>query len=202
MHAQAAAFLPGLFLGLSLIIAIGAQNAFVLRQGLAQKHVFAVCLVCAGSDAALICAGVAGCGQLIAQLPWLEPVMRFGGAAFLLLYAARALRSALRNTSALTPLSGETDSLRKTLAVTLGFTWLNPHVYLDTVILLGAVSTQYAGRKPAFALGAMLGSAGFFFALGYGARFLKPVFSTPIAWRLLDLFIACSMAAIAWNLVR
>ena len=172
------AFFPGFFLSLSLILAIGAQNAFVLRQGLRQEHVFAVCLVCAVSDAVLISAGVAGFGLASNALPWLEPVLRYGGALFLLTYAARSFRSARRNHGSLTPSSRQAARLGATLATCLAFTWLNPHVYLDTVVLLGSISSQYEGRKVAFALGAMTASFAFFFTLGFGARLLRPVFAS------------------------
>jgi L-lysine exporter family protein LysE/ArgO len=195
------AYIPGLLLGLSLIVAIGAQNAFVLRQGLRKEHVFAVCLVCAVSDALLIIAGVAGFGQIIKNLPWLEPVMRYGGAIFLLSYAIRSFISAVRNQAGLSPLETPNASFQKTLLTVIGFTWANPHVYLDTVILLGSVSTQYAGHKIAFAAGAMSGSFLFFFSLGYGAHFLRPLFARPAAWRGLDFMIGCIMAAVALNLV-
>ncbi|MDR3522196.1 MAG: LysE/ArgO family amino acid transporter [Acidocella sp.] len=195
------AFIPGLSLGLSLIIAIGAQNAFVLRQGLRKEHVFAVCLVCATSDALLIAAGVAGFGQIIAKLPWLEPLMRYGGAAFLLIYAIRAFISAARHNAGLSPLDGPVSSFKKTLLTVIGFTWLNPHVYLDTVVLLGSVSTQYRGHKVAFALGAMSGSVLFFFSLGYGAHYLRPLFASPISWRVLDIIIGCIMTSVALSLI-
>ncbi|OYY05345.1 MAG: amino acid transporter [Acidocella sp. 35-58-6] len=195
------AFIPGLSLGLSLIIAIGAQNAFVLRQGLRKEHVFAVCLVCATSDAILIAAGVAGFGQIIAKLPWLEPVMRYGGAAFLIIYAIRTFISAGRHNAGLSPLDGPVSSFKKTLLTVIGFTWLNPHVYLDTVVLLGSVSTQYSGHKLAFALGAMSGSVLFFFSLGYGAHYLRPLFASPASWRVLDIVIGCIMVSVALSLV-
>ncbi|BEG75465.1 LysE/ArgO family amino acid transporter [Achromobacter xylosoxidans] len=195
------AFLPGFFLSLSLIIAIGAQNAFVLRQGLRQEHVFAVCLVCAVSDAILIAAGVAGFGLASHALPWLEPVLRYGGALFLLAYAARSLRSALRNHGSLTPSGRQAAGLGATLATCLAFTWLNPHVYLDTVVLLGSISSQYEGHKAAFALGAMMASFTFFFTLGFGARLLRPVFASQAAWRVLDVLVGIAMLAIALKLV-
>ncbi|MFY4258028.1 LysE/ArgO family amino acid transporter [Achromobacter xylosoxidans] len=195
------AFLPGFFLSLSLILAIGAQNAFVLRQGLRQEHVFAVCLVCAVSDAILIAAGVAGFGLASHALPWLEPVLRYGGALFLLAYAARSLRSALRNHGSLTPSGRQAAGLGATLATCLAFTWLNPHVYLDTVVLLGSISSQYEGRKIAFALGAMAASFTFFFTLGFGARLLRPVFASQAAWRVLDVLVGIAMLAIALKLV-
>lgn len=195
------AFLPGFFLSLSLILAIGAQNAFVLRQGLRQEHVFAVCLVCAVSDAILIAAGVAGFGLASHALPWLEPVLRYGGALFLLAYAARSLRSALRNHGSLTPSGRQAAGLGATLATCLAFTWLNPHVYLDTVVLLGSISSQHDGHKAAFALGAMAASFTFFFTLGFGARLLRPVFASQAAWRVLDVLVGIAMLAIALKLV-
>lgn len=195
------AFLPGFFLSLSLILAIGAQNAFVLRQGLRQEHVFTVCLVCAVSDAILIAAGVAGFGLASHALPWLEPVLRYGGALFLLAYAARSLRSALRNHGSLTPSGRQAAGLGATLATCLAFTWLNPHVYLDTVVLLGSISSQYEGHKAAFALGAMAASFTFFFTLGFGARLLRPVFASQAAWRVLDVLVGIAMLAIALKLV-
>lgn len=198
---MSSAFLPGFFLSLSLILAIGAQNAFVLRQGLRQEHVFAVCLVCAVSDAILIAAGVAGFGLASHALPWLEPVLRYGGALFLLAYAARSLRSALRNHGSLMPSGRQAAGLGATLATCLAFTWLNPHVYLDTVVLLGSISSQYEGHKAAFALGAMAASFLFFFTLGFGARLLRPVFASQTAWRVLDVLVGIAMLAIALKLV-
>lgn len=196
-----AAFLPGFLLGLSLIVAIGAQNAFVLRQGLRREHVFAVCVVCAGSDALLIAAGVAGFGALVNAAPWLAPAMRFGGAAFLLAYGLRSLWSAWRPHASLDAARDEPRSLRVTLAMCLAFTWLNPHVYLDTIVLLGSISTHYDGNRTAFALGAMSSSCLFFFSLGYGARLLRPLFADPKAWRVLDALIGITMAALAAKLV-
>jgi arginine exporter protein ArgO len=134
---MATAFIPGFLLGSSLIVAIGAQNAFVLRQGLRREHVFAVCAVCAISDAILIAAGVAGFGALVKAVPLLAPVMRYGGAAFLFGYALRSLWSAWRPHAGLDPARDEPRSLSVTLMMCLAFTWLNPHVYLDTVVLLG-----------------------------------------------------------------
>ena len=195
------AFLPGFLLGASLIVAIGAQNAFVLRQGLRREHVFAVSLVCALSDAVLIAAGVAGFGALIVVLPWLAPVMRFGGAAFLTAYGLRSLWSAWRKSGALNPSDNVPKSLGATILTCLAFTWLNPHVYLDTVVLLGSVSTRYADQRMLFALGAMTSSFLFFFSLGYGARLLRPLFANPRAWRILDVLIGISMLALAAKLV-
>jgi len=195
-----AAFLPGFALGLSLILAIGAQNAFVLRQGLRREHVFAVCLICALSDAVLIATGVAGFGTLVTAAPWLAPLMRFGGAAFLFAYALRSLWSAWHNRGALNPSDDTKKSLAATLMACLAFTWLNPHVYLDTLVLLGSVSTRYAPRM-AFAFGAMTASFLFFFSLGYGARLLRPLFANPKAWRILDALIGVTMILLAAKLV-
>ncbi len=196
------AFIPGFLLGLGLIVAIGAQNAFVLRQGLRKEHVFAICLTCALSDAVLIAAGVAGFGLAVGVLPWLEPAMRYGGALFLFVYAARSLHAAFRKQhDHLTPSSRQTVGRHAALATCLALTWLNPHVYLDTVVLLGSISSQYEGRKMAFALGAICASFCFFFALGYGARLLRPIFANATAWRVLDACVGILMLVIGVQLV-
>jgi L-lysine exporter family protein LysE/ArgO len=195
-------FLTGLGMGLSLIVAIGAQNAFVLRQGLRGEHVLAVALTCALSDALLIALGVTSFARVSALLPWLDPLMRYAGAAFLVWYGAKSLRSALTATSTLNVTgSPETSTLRHTLLTCLALTWLNPHVYLDTVVLLGAISTQFVGRQLSFGLGAATASFVFFFALAYGARLLRPVFASPRAWRLLEGAIALLMWFIAAKLL-
>jgi L-lysine exporter family protein LysE/ArgO len=194
------AAISGFLLSLGLIVAIGAQNAFVLRQGLRREHVFAVCAICAASDAILIAAGVAGFGVLVMAVPWLAPLMRFGGAAFLFFYALRSLWSAWHNHGALNPADDLKKSLGATLLTCLAFTWLNPHVYLDTIMLVGSISTRYSGRRMEFALGAMTASMVFFFALGYGARLLRPLFANPSAWRVLDALIGVTMLALAVKL--
>jgi L-lysine exporter family protein LysE/ArgO len=191
--------LAGFALGLSLILAIGAQNAFVLRQGLLRSHVFAVCLTCALSDAILIAAGVAGFGALTQAIPGLELAMRLLGAAFLIWYGARTFLSAWRGGQAM-PTGQAVESLRTALLTCLALTWLNPHVYLDTVVLLGAVAAQYEDRLN-FALGAMTASFVFFFSLGYGARLLAPLFAKPRAWQVLDVIIGIVMWAIAAKLL-
>ena len=193
-------FLPGFYLGFSLILAIGAQNAFVLRQGLMRSHVFWVCLTCALSDALLISAGVAGFGALAEAVPWLETVMRWFGAAFLLWYGWRNAVSAWRGGQALDAADARGGSLRATLLVVLALTWLNPHVYLDTLMLLGAVSAQYPD-KLAFGAGAVTASFVFFFSLGYGARRLRPLFANPRSWQVLDVLIALTMWAIEVTLI-
>ena len=190
----------GFALGLSLILAIGAQNAFVLRQGLRGEHVLAVCLVCAVSDALLIALGVGGFGALTERMAWLEPAMRYGGAAFLIAYGLRAFRSALTETDALKAKGGDALSLRAAVLTCLALTWLNPHVYLDTVILLGAISTQ-SPEPVLFGVGAVAASFVFFFSLGYGAASLRPLFARPAAWRVLDAIIGFVMVLLAAKLL-
>lgn len=191
--------IAGFALGLSLILAIGAQNAFVLRQGLRREHVLAVVLICALSDAVLITFGVAGFGALSAAVPGLEQLMRFGGAAFLIWYGARNFLAAWRGGAVLEAGTG-TGSLRRAVLTCLALTWLNPHVYLDTVVLVGSVSSQYDDR-PGFGIGAVTASFVFFFCLGYGARFLAPLFRREVSWRVLDAGIGAVMWAIAARLV-
>lgn len=197
-----AVFFTGMMMSLSLIVAIGAQNAFVLRQGLCGEHVLAVCLACAISDAILITVGVTSFRTVSDWLPWLEPVMRYGGASFLIWYGVKSLRSALRSNEALAADASlvRTDLFR-TLVACLALTWLNPHVYLDTVVLLGTISTQFADSQGSFATGAILGSFVFFFALGYGAIRLRPVFEQPVAWRVLETLIALVTWIIAFKLL-
>ena len=190
----------GFALGFSLILAIGAQNAFVLRQGLRREHVFALCMTCAVSDAILIAVGVAGFGSLAQAAPWFEPVMRYGGSAFLVWYALRSFRSAWQGGDAMSVDRGPRSSLRTALLTVLAFTWLNPHVYLDTVVLIGSISAQYDDRL-GFALGAILSSFVFFFSLGYGAAVLSPIFARRKAWQILDIVIGVVMLGIAAKLV-
>lgn len=199
---DASVFVTGMAMGLSLIVAIGAQNAFVLRQGLRNEHVFAVALICALSDAILIVVGVTGFGKITAWVPWIDPAMRWGGAVFLFWYGAKSLRSALRSTEALTSESStQKADFGKVMLACLAFTWLNPHVYLDTVALLGTISTQFPGSEASFAAGAMAGSFLFFFSLAYGATKLGPIFARPAAWRSLEAIIAVVMWTIAFKLV-
>lgn len=193
-------FVPGFLLSLSLILAIGAQNAFVLRQGLRREHVFWVCLTCGVSDAILIVAGVAGFGALAENVPWFEPVMRYGGAAFLIVYGWRNALSAWRGGETLHAETRAATPLSRTLMMLLALTFLNPHVYLDTLVLLGSISAQYEDRL-AFGAGAVLASISFFFVLGYGARLLEPIFAKPLSWRVLDAIIALTMWLIAASLL-
>ena len=190
----------GFALGLGLIVAIGAQNAFVLRQGLRLEHVAVVVAVCALSDLALILAGVFGAGSVLRRLPWLIPVVCFAGAAFLLGYGLLAARRALRPGALLSQVTGARVGLAATVATCVALTWLNPHVYLDTVVLLGSTASTYGEHRWQFAAGAGLGSTIWFAGLGYGARLLRPVFARPAAWRFLDGGIAVVMAALAVSL--
>jgi L-lysine exporter family protein LysE/ArgO len=195
------AALSGLGLGLSLIVAIGAQNAFVLRQGLRGEHVLPVVLVCAVSDAVLVVAGVLGAGALLDRVPGLLLVFRFGGAAFLLCYAVLAARRALRPGALGAEADGAGVPAATALATALALTWLNPHVYLDTVVLLGSIAQTHGEQRLFFAAGACTASALWFAGLGYGARLLRPLFARPGAWRVLDALVALVMASIAVSLV-
>ena len=194
--------LTGFATAFSLILAIGAQNAFVLRQGLRRSHVFAVCLVCAVSDAILITLGVAGFGAIVAAVPALPIVMRYAGAAFLLAYGALRFRAAWQGGESL-DLKGSEQNFWPVILTCLAFTWLNPHVYLDTFGLIGAVSTGFPPMAPklAFGLGAIASSFTFFFGLGYGARLLAPLMQSETAWRILDTIIGSVMWALAAMLV-
>ena len=195
------AALAGLGLGLSLIVAIGAQNAYVLRQGLRGEHVLPVVVVCALSDALLIVAGVLGAGVLLERLPWFLPVFRFGGAAFLLGYAVVAARRALRQGVLRADEGGAETPTTVAVTTVLALTWLNPHVYLDTVVLLGSIAQTHGPDRLWFATGAATASVLWFAALGWGARLLRPLFARPVAWRLLDGGIALVMTGIAASLL-
>lgn len=193
--------IAGFLTGAALIIAIGAQNSFVLRQGIWRQHVLPIVLVCAGADAILIAAGVAGLGALIQSIPIILEVARYGGAAFLLAYGLAAARRALKPQQ-LTFDSGSGTSLGAAMATCLTFTFLNPHVYLDTVILLGSLASLHeANGRWAFGSGAMVTSFVWFFALGYGARLLGPLFSNTIAWRALDALITLIMFGLGISLL-
>jgi L-lysine exporter family protein LysE/ArgO len=191
----------GFSLGGGLIVAIGAQNAFVLRQGLVKRHVLPLVLFCALSDALLIAAGSAGFGTLVSSSPVLLQAAAYGGAAFLGFYGFRAFRSAFTAQS----LSAEGAAnlpLGRALATVAAFTYLNPHVYLDTVVLLGGIAGRYGvDERVWFAGGAMTASLVWFAALGYGARLLAPLFAKPLAWRVLDSLIGVVMSALALSLL-
>lgn len=192
----------GFATGLSLILAIGAQNAFVLQQGLRREHVLWVCLICALSDAVLIIIGVVGIGSIGAAFPDALRLLTLAGAVFLIVYGAMSMRRAL-NPGALHASAQQDGSLRRAVMTALAVTWLNPHAYLDTVGLIGAVSTGFDGfeAKAAFALGAISAEFLFFFSLGYGARMLAPIFARPRAWAVFDIVIALVMWSIAALLI-
>lgn len=194
--------ITGFLSGAALIIAIGAQNSFVLRQGIRREHVLPIVLVCAGADALLIAAGIAGLGALIQSVPLVLNVTRYGGAAFLVAYGLIAARRAL-HPHPLTVDSGGDTSLGAAIATCLAFTFLNPHVYLDTVILLGSLANQCGDNgRWVFGGGAITASFVWFFALGYGARLLGPLFSNAGAWRVLDSLIAVIMFGLGIMLLR
>jgi len=190
----------GLLTGLSLIIAIGAQNAFVLRQGLRRSHVGLVVAICAISDLLLIVAGVAGIGVLVDRAPWAVEVIRWLGVAFLTSYGVSSLLRA-RTPSALSLADAPAEARRGVVARAVALTWLNPHVYLDTVLLLGSIAGTHGNPgRWWFALGAGVASIGWFAGLGYGARLAAPRLSSPRAWQVLDVLIGVVMIAIAVKL--
>lgn len=193
----------GFLSGLALIIAIGAQNAYVLRIGLSTKAstVTAVVLVCAISDTALIAAGIAGIGILTELAPPVLVVLRLAAIAFLLIYGGLSLRRALRSPETLEAANAAPQKLWPAVLTVLAFTWLNPHVYLDTVLFLGSIGNQYGDQRWWFWLGAAVGSWAWFLALGFGARALRPLFAKPWTWRVLDAVIALIMLALAIMLI-
>ncbi|MZI95689.1 amino acid transporter [Vibrio sp. CAIM 722] len=177
-----------------LIVCIGSQNAFVLRQGLQRTHLFAVASVCILSDVILISAGISGLGFLIDEWPSMIQLMRFGGALFLAINAFSAFKRAWAGTGKLTPSEQTMASRNQIILSCIGYTWLNPHVYIDTVLMLGSLSMHYVGmEKWKFGLGAISASALWFIAITYGARLLLPLFKTNTAWRVLDGAIAVMM---------
>ncbi len=195
-------FLEGCGTGAGLIIAIGAQNAFVLKQGLLKNHVFATVLVCSLIDAALIALGVGGFGAILTSNALLLSAARWGGAAFLFYYGFRSFRSVFKSESLHLDGSPDRPDLKMTLITVLAVCLLNPHVYLDTVVLLGSIGAQFPdSERLFFALGAMLSSFVWFFTMGYGARHLAPLFQKPLAWKILDVLIGCIMWGIAISLL-
>ena len=196
------AFVAGLLTGLSLIVAIGAQNAFVLRQGLLRQYVGPVVAICAVSDLLLIAAGVAGIGAIVQHAPTALTVVRWFGVAFLTAYGVRSLWRS-RHAEALTASRDAEPRLRGAMLQATALTWLNPHVYLDTVLLLGSIAAHHGPTgKWWFGAGAGLGSVLWFTGLGYGARLLSPVLMRPRAWQVLDVLIGLTMLAIAISLAR
>ena len=189
----------GLLTGLGLIVAIGAQNAFVLRQGIRREHIAAVVVLCAVSDAVLILAGTAGIGALVESFPRILDLLRWGGAAYLTWFAVRSFISAAKPSA----LTGQAPCSRgSVISTTLALTFLNPHVYLDTVVLLGSLANQYGeAARWIFAAGAVMGSILWFTGLGYGARALSGPLSRPRTWQVLDLLIGVVMLVLALKLV-
>ena len=191
------AALQGFLTGLSLILAIGAQNVFVLRQGIRREHVAAVVAVCAVSDALLIAAGVAGFGVVTAAVPWLVTAMRWLGVGFLVVYGGLRFRAAWAGGEALRPAAGGAVPLGRVVVTCLVLTWANPHVYLDTMVLIGSISTHYAPLQVWFGAGAVMASFAFFATLGFGARLLAPVFADARAWVILEVVVGITKWAIA-----
>ncbi len=202
MTPWAEAATTGFLTSFALILAIGAQNAFVLKQGIVRSHVFWVCLTCAVSDAVLITAGVAGFGAIVSKYPSLPGLMSLGGAAFLIFYGFTRFVAAYQGGDKMGP-SSQSAPLGATILICLALTWLNPHVYLDTLGLVGAISTQFTdhAQKVAFGIGAIAASFVFFFSLGYGARFLAPIMQTPRTWQILDVLIGLLMWFLAYGLL-
>ncbi|MCV7175621.1 LysE/ArgO family amino acid transporter [Mycolicibacterium sphagni] len=192
--------LVGFLTSFTLIAAIGAQNAFVLRQGIRGEHVLVVVSVCAVSDLLLITAGIAGIGALITAHPQAVTIAKIGGAAFLFVYGALAARRAVRPSS-MAPTQDGSARLISVVLTCLAMTFLNPHVYLDTVVLLGTLANQYADSRWLFGIGAVTASVVWFFSLGFAARRLAGLFATPLTWRILDGLIAVTMIALGISLV-
>jgi L-lysine exporter family protein LysE/ArgO len=194
------AFLPGFFTGLSLIIAIGAQNAFVIRQGLTKRYVFTVVAICTVIDASLIALGIGGLGAAIAGLPWLLEVIRWFGVAYLTWFGIKSLISATKNQT-LDAVGVESKSAGKVITTVLAMSLLNPHVYLDTVIFVGGVGNTFGADRWFFAYGAMLASLVWFTSIGYGAKAASRFMSKPVFWKVLDGIIAAIMFTLAITLV-
>ncbi len=195
--------MQGFSLGASLIIAIGSQNAFVLRQGLRKEYVFTICTICFLCDALLIFLGVGGLGTLVASSQMLILIARWGGALFLFFYGLRSFHSASKNEALLVDeLEKRALGLTGAIATTLALTLLNPHVYLDTVILLGSIAGQLPERERlVFAIGAACSSMLWFYGTGYGARILTPLFQRQVSWKILDVLIGAVMWVIAGTLI-
>ena len=193
------ALIPGFLTGLSLIVAIGAQNAFVIRQGLLRSHVLLVVIFCSVSDALLIILGTGGLGKIVQSNPDLLTFIRWFGVAYLTWFGIKSLRSAFKENQLLATGQAEV-SWKRILTTVLALTYLNPHVYLDTVIFVGSIANQFEGDKWFFALGASIASVGWFSTIGFGARAASHLMSKPIFWRILDISIALIMFSIALTL--
>lgn len=194
-----------IFLGfttaLALIAAIGAQNAFVIRQGLMRQHVLLICLMFSLSDLFLIFIGVFGLAYINRYIPLLEPIVKYAGTLFLFFYGLKSFISAFKYQHTIDLSKLPQLSIKKTILLCLAFTWLNPHVYLDTVLLIGSIANNYPGHQLEFAIGATLASFFLFFSLGYGAALLRPLFIKPFAWKCLDVITGLIMWIIAVKLI-
>ena len=191
------ALLTGFLASLSLIIAIGAQNAFVIRQGLSRNHILAVVLICAASDMSLIFLGTAGLGTIVKALPWLIPVMRWFGVCYLVWFGLNTLKNMFRNDHLDAGGTSKQLTLGKAVVTTLMLTWLNPHVYLDTLVFLGTLANQFGDARWLFASGAAVASWVWFTGIGFGASRASKFMSKPIFWKILDGTIAVIMFSIA-----
>ncbi|MGF7156639.1 LysE/ArgO family amino acid transporter [Novosphingobium gossypii] len=201
MHNGLPTFFTGFAMSAALIMAIGAQNLFVLRQGLKREHVGPIVLFCGCADAILIAAGVGGVGALLGAMPQLTLTLTIGGAAFLTWYGVKAFQRMMAPEAISVTAQGRI-TLGSALGATAAFTFLNPHVYLDTVLLMGAAgSAQPTELRPVFVAGAATASISWFAALGYGARILTPIFSRPVAWKVLDAIVGVAMLALAASLI-
>ena len=200
-HEMSLVFLKGFGVGAGLIVAIGAQNAFVLTQGIKREFWIIIPFICAMCDAVLITAGVSGMGQLVSENPQFSQYAAWGGAAFLFWYGAMALRSVFKST-ALEESSIAKVTFKTAILTTLALTLLNPHVYIDTVLLMGSIGSQFMGdEKVLFAAGAITASFVWFFLLSVGGSLLKPLFQKPISWKALDGFVCVTMWSIASSLI-
>lgn len=199
---MAVSFMKGFGLGIGLIVAIGAQNAFVLRQGLRNQHLFITAFICSISDALLIFIGVFGFGVIVSRYPTMISILTWAGALFIFIYGLGSFRSSLSSRALKLDTTEGGSNLRTTILTTLAFTWLNPHVYLDTVVLIGSIGAKFDSiNRVLFGAGAMLASLVWFYGLAYGAGRLAPLLSKPIAWRVLDVVIGVTMLLIAYSLV-
>lgn len=200
-HSYLTPFIEGFGASAGLIIAIGAQNAFVLKQGILKNHVFTTIIICILIDAALIILGVAGFGQFLASSDLLLTLARWGGAGFLTFYGVRSFRAVFK-TEQLSFKGKDRPDFKQTIMTLLAVSFLNPHVYLDTVVLIGSIGAQFpASERPYFTFGAIMASFCWFFTMGFGARYLGSLFQKPLAWKILDFIIGCVMWLIALTLI-
>jgi L-lysine exporter family protein LysE/ArgO len=195
-------FFTGLLLGGSLIIAIGSQNAYVLKQGLLKSHVLLICSICALSDALLITMGTSGIGSIVEKYPDLLKAITWFGAAYLVAFGLMSFKAAFNGETLQTATKAANQSTKKVITTVLALTFLNPHVYLDTVLLIGSIASPYSDNdRLYFTIGAVTASFLWFFSLGYGARYLSPLFEKPTAWKVLNIFIGFIMLLIAFKLI-